>query len=64
MPRQKYTDMRSVSLTEEQGCALDKQAAAEDRKAGSLIRLAVTQYLMAKGALPSTAEEDEADDEE
>ena len=64
MPKQKFVDMRSVSLTEEQGAALDKQAAVEDRKAGSLIRLAVVQYLVRVGALPSTTEEGEVDDPE
>ena len=50
---QKFTDMRSVSLTEAQGNALDKQAAKEGRKAGNLIRLAVCNYLRAEGALPA-----------
>ena len=61
---QKFSDMRSVSLTETQGKALDVQAAKEGRKAGNLIRHAVCRYLEDAGALPSQGVEDDADDEE
>lgn len=60
----KFTDMRSVSLTKEQGEALDKQAAAEGRKAGNLIRLALCEYLKNAGALPVQENVIEAGDED
>lgn len=64
MANQKFIDMRSVSLTREQGIALDKRAQAEDRKAGSLIRRAVVKYLEDVGALKQqTAEETDGDEE-
>ncbi|MBT9168104.1 MAG: hypothetical protein DDT19_01449 [Syntrophomonadaceae bacterium] len=51
MPKQKFTVMRSVSFTEEQDKALIAQAAAEGRKAGNLIRLAMCKYLRDVGKL-------------
>ena len=48
---EKYTDMRSVSLTPSQGEALDRQAKVEERKVGSLIRRAICQYLVSVGQL-------------
>ena len=37
-PVGKFVDMRSVSFSQEQGAALDKQARIEERKVGNLIR--------------------------
>ena len=64
MPKQKFTDMRSVSLTEAQGAALDRQAAKEGRKAGNLIRMALCEYLLSVGALPAADGLSGAADEE
>ena len=64
MATQKFTDMRSVSLTEVQGRALDQQAAMEGRKAGNLIRLALCEYLRKTGALPAAEGLVAADDGE
>ena len=61
---QKFTDMRSVSLTVQQGAALDKQASKEGRKAGNLIRLAICKYLEEAGALPVQINAGEASDED
>ena len=57
-----FVDMRSVSFSQEQGAALDKQARIEERKVGNLIRRAVCQYLVSVGALPDVpvVESDEA----
>lgn len=59
MGKTRYTDMRSVSLSEEQGIALDAQAVKEDRKPGSLIRVAVVHYLRTHGALLAEESSDE-----
>jgi len=64
VPKQKFTDMRSVSFTKEQGKALDAQAAAEGRKAGNLIRLATCKYLRDIGKLPPRDGGGDSDDEE
>ena len=60
----RYTDMRSVSLTEAQGKAVDEQAAKEGRKAGNLMRHAINKYLEEVGALTSQEDEDDASEEE
>ena len=64
MATQKFTDMRSVSFTKEQGEALDKQAQKEDRKAGNLIRRAVVEYLNNIGALSAKGDTDDTGDDE
>ena len=66
MATKKFTDMRSVSFTEEQGKALDVQAKKEGRKAGNLIRFVVCNYLEEKKALSAAESLGDAsyDDEE
>lgn len=63
MKTERYTDMRSVSLTPRQGAALEMRARQEDRKPGSLIRVAVVTYLQQCGALPATEDPTEGPDE-
>ena len=46
-----YPDMRSVSLSVAQGEALEKVAVEEDRPVANVIRLAVDQFLRARGHL-------------
>lgn len=63
MNTERYTDMRSVSLTPSQGKALEMRARQENRKPGSLIRIAVIKYLQECGALPASDDPLEGPDE-
>lgn len=51
-----YTDMRSVTLTPEQGLALEKIARDEDRSVANVIRIAVNEFLQKRSPSGGTTE--------
>ena len=51
-----YTDMRSVTLTPEQGLALEKIARDEDRSVANVIRIAVNEFLQRRSPSGGTTE--------
>lgn len=63
MAKEKLSEMRSVSLTPTQDKALECQATKELRNPGSLIRLALCEYLVRQGALKVQDEDIDTNEE-